>query len=196
MRVIDLTQYEAGPSATQILAWLGADVIKVEPPSGEPGRYLMTGSATRDSIIFVLFNQNKRSVTLDLATDADRQHLRDLLRGADVLAENFAPGTLARLGFPIDDLMRQQPELIVASVRGFAAGGPWSDFKSLDFVGQAVGGAMSVTGAPTARRYGSASPSPTAAAACTSPSAFSPRSFAAPGPGAAAVSRWRCRTRS
>ena len=69
VRVIDLTQYEAGPSATQILAWLGADVIKVEPPGGEPGRYLMSGSATRDSIIFVLFNQSKRSITLDLTTD-------------------------------------------------------------------------------------------------------------------------------
>lgn len=148
VRVIDLTQYEAGPSATQILAWLGADVIKVEPPGGEPGRYLIGGNAKRDSIVFVLFNQNKRSITLDLRTDADRQHLRDLLRGADVLAENFAPGTLARLGFPVDDLMRDQPGLIVASVRGFAAGGPWAEFKSLDFVGQAVGGAMSVTGFP------------------------------------------------
>lgn len=148
VRVIDLTQYEAGPSATQILAWLGADVIKIEPPGGEPGRYLMSGSASKDSIIFVLFNQSKRSVTLDLTKEADRQHLRELLRDADVLTENFAPGTLARLGFPIDDLVREQPSLIVASVRGFASGGPWSEFKSLDFVGQAVGGAMSVTGIP------------------------------------------------
>jgi formyl-CoA transferase len=148
VRVVDLTQYEAGPSATQILAWPGADVIKVEPPGGEPSRYLLGGDATRDSIVFVLFNQSKRSVVLDLTTDADRRHLRTLLQTADVLAENFAPGTLERLGLPIDTLLAELPQLIVASVRGYAPGGPWSGYKSLDFVGQAVGGAMSVTGAP------------------------------------------------
>jgi formyl-CoA transferase len=148
VRVIDLTQYEAGPSATQILAWLGADVIKVEPPGGEPSRHLLGGDATRDSIVFVLFNQSKRSVVLDLAQPHDRQRLRDLLRTADVLAENFSPGTLARLGLPVDDLLRELPRLIVASVRGYGPGGPWSAFRSLDFVAQAVGGAMSVTGFP------------------------------------------------
>jgi formyl-CoA transferase len=148
VRVIDLTQYEAGPSATQILAWLGADVIKVEPPGGEPARYLMGGDATRDSIVFVLFNQGKRSITLDLRTGEGRRDLRALLADADVMAENFAPGTLERLGLPIDELLRALPRLIVASVRGYAPGGPWSEFKSLDFVGQAVGGAMSVNGMP------------------------------------------------
>lgn len=148
IRVVDLTQYEAGPSATQILAWLGADVIKVEPPGGEPGRHLIGGDAERDSIVFVLFNQSKRSVVLDLATAADRARLRALARGADVLAENFAPGTLERLGLPLDELLREQPELIVASVRGYGPNGPWSPYKSLDFVAQAVGGAMSVNGDP------------------------------------------------
>jgi formyl-CoA transferase len=149
VRVVDLTQYEAGPSATQILAWLGADVIKIEPPGGEPSRYLLGGDATRDSIIFLLFNQSKRSVVLDLASDDGRRQLRALLRDADVLAENFAPGTLERLGLPpVDELMRELPALVVASIQGYARGGPWSSFKSLDFVGQAVGGAMSVTGQP------------------------------------------------
>src|SRR5262245_48520726 len=149
VRVVDLTQYEAGPSATQILAWLGADVIKIEPPGGEPARYLLGGDATRDSIIFLLFNQSKRSVVLDLTSDDGRRQLRELLRDADVLAENFAPGTLQRLGLPpVDDLLRELPALIVASIRGYAPGGPWSAYKSLDFVGQAVGGAMSVTGFP------------------------------------------------
>jgi len=96
----------------------------------------------------VLFNQNKRSITLDLGTDGDRRHLHELLRGADVLAENFSPGTLERLGLPIEALLRELPGLIVASVRGYGPGGPWSEFKSLDFVAQAVGGAMSVTGLP------------------------------------------------
>ena len=148
VRVVDLTQYEAGPSATQILAWLGADVIKVEPPVGEPSRHLLGADATRDSIVFVLFNQSKRSVALDLTTETDRRHLRELLHDADVLAENFSPGTLARLGLPIDALLRELPRLVVASVRGYGPGGPWSEFKSLDFVAQAVGGAISVTGLP------------------------------------------------
>ena len=148
IRVVDLTQYEAGPSATQILAWMGADVVKVEPPGGEPSRHLIGGDAERDSIVFVLFNQSKRSVVLDLATADGKEQLRALVRTADVLAENFAPNTLERLGLPIDDLLREQPELVVASVRGYGPGGPWSSYKSLDFVGQAVGGAMSVNGEP------------------------------------------------
>jgi len=148
VRVIDLTQYEAGPSATQILAWLGADVIKVEPPGGEPSRHLLGGDARRDSIVFVLFNQSKRSAVLNLRQPDGRAQLRALLRGADVLAENFAPGTLDRLGLPVATLLAEQPELIVASVRGYAPGGPWADYKSLDFVAQAVGGAMSVNGDP------------------------------------------------
>ena len=147
VRVVDMTQYEAGPSATQILAWLGAEVIKIEPPGGEPGRHLVGGDGTRDSIVFVLFNQSKRSVVLDLRRDDARQHLRELLRTADVLAENFAPNTLERLGLPIDALLGELPRLIVASVRGYGPAGPWSAYKSLDFVAQAVGGAMSVTGA-------------------------------------------------
>lgn len=148
VRVVDLTQYEAGPSATQILAWLGADVIKVEPPGGEPSRHLVGGDAERDSIVFVLFNQSKRSIVLDLTRAEDRAHLHDLLRSADVMAENFAPTTLERLGFGIDALLQAQPRLIVASVRGYGAGGRWSQYKSLDFVAQATGGAMSVTGLP------------------------------------------------
>ncbi len=148
VRIVDLTQYEAGPSATQILAWLGADVIKVEPPGGEPARHLVGGTAERDSIVFVLFNQSKRSVVLDLAQAEARARLRALVRTADVLAENFAPGTLERLGLPVDALLAEQPELIVASVRGYGPDGPWAGYKSLDFVAQATGGAMSVNGEP------------------------------------------------
>jgi formyl-CoA transferase len=146
IRVVDLTQYEAGPSATQILAWMGADVVKVEPPKGEPSRRLAGASKSRDSIAFALFNQSKRSVVLDLRETAGRESLRALLRRADVLTENFAPGTLARLGLPADQLRAELPRLIVASIRGYRAGGPWSGFKSLDLVAQAVGGAMSVNG--------------------------------------------------
>jgi formyl-CoA transferase len=146
VRVVDLTQYEAGPSATQILAWMGADVIKVEPPKGEPGRGLAGAGPGRDSIVFVLFNQSKRSVVLDLRHSAGREKLDRLLERADVLAENFAPGTLDRLGLDRERLRERFPRLIVASIRGYRPGGPWSAFKSLDLVAQAVGGAMSVTG--------------------------------------------------
>jgi formyl-CoA transferase len=148
IRVVDLTQYEAGPSATQVLAWLGADVIKVEPPKGDPSRYLAGGDGNRDSMVFLLFNQSKRSVVLDLTKEAERERLQTLLCSADVMAENFAPGTLGRLGLDVDRLRRDFPRLVVASIRGYAAGGPWSDYKSLDMVAQAVGGAISVTGEP------------------------------------------------
>jgi formyl-CoA transferase len=146
VRVVDLTQYEAGPTATLILAWLGADVIKVEPPKGEPGRHLAGATPERDSVFFTLFNQGKRSAVLDLGADAGRAALRALLRGADVLAENFAPQTLERFGLGLDALAREFPRLVLASVRGYASGGPWSSWKSLDFVAQAAGGAMSITG--------------------------------------------------
>jgi formyl-CoA transferase len=146
--VVDLTQFEAGPTATQALAWLGADVIKVEPPRGEPGRHLAGAAPGRTSAFFLFFNQSKRSVVLDLRKPADLDALHGLLERADVLAENFAPGTLDRLGLGAEDLLRRFPRLVVASVRGYARGGPWSDWKSLDMVAQATGGAISITGEP------------------------------------------------
>jgi formyl-CoA transferase len=146
VRIVDLTQYEAGPSATQILAWLGADVIKVEPPRGEPSRHLAGAGDGRDSVFFALYNQGKRSVVLDLARGEERARLDRLLADADVLAENFAPGTLERLGLGEARLRDDFPGLVVASIRGYRRGGPWSDYKSLDFVAQATGGAMSATG--------------------------------------------------
>ena len=146
VRIIDLTQWESGPSATQMLAWLGADVIKIEPPSGDPGRSLAGANSDRESIFFHLLNRNKSSLVLDLKQEADRDILFEMLAQADVLSENFAPGTLARLGLDVDELRARFPHLVIATVRGYAPGGPWEDFKSFDFVGQAVSGAISVTG--------------------------------------------------
>lgn len=148
IRILDLTQFEAGPSGTQILAWLGADVIKVEPPRGDPARTLAGATRERDAIFFLLYNQSKRSVVLDLTQARDRQRMEGLLRDADVLAENFAPGTLERLGLGAERLRREYPRLVVASIRGYRSGGRWSEFKSLDFVAQATSGAMSLTGEP------------------------------------------------
>ena len=148
IRVVDLTQFESGPAATQLLAWLGADVVKVEPPSGDPSRSLLGADRERDSILFSLLNQGKRSIVLDLKQDAEREVLFALLADADVLSENFAPGTLDRLGLGAASLRERFPRLIVASIRGYAPGGPWQDWKSFDFVAQAVAGAISVTGEP------------------------------------------------
>jgi formyl-CoA transferase len=146
VRVIDLTQFEAGPSGTQFLAWFGADVIKVEPPGGEIGRSLFERPEGRDSAFFLLFNQGKRSVVLDLATPEGRARLEGLLASADVFASNFAPGALERMGFAPERLRREHPRLVVATVRGYARGGPWADYKLMDMPAQAVGGAISVNG--------------------------------------------------
>jgi len=146
VRIVDLTQFESGPSATQMLAMLGADVLKVEPPKGDASRTLAGATAERDSLVYGLFNQNKRSIVLDLKSESGRDALLELLAPADVLAENFAPGALDRLGLEVGALRRRFPRLIVASIRGYARGGRWSSYKSLDFVAQAVGGAISVTG--------------------------------------------------
>jgi formyl-CoA transferase len=148
LRVVDLTQFESGPSATQLLAWLGADVVKVEPPGGDPSRSLLGADDQRESILFALLNQGKRSIVLDLKRDADRDVLFAMLADADVVSENFAPGTMARLGLDIDALRERFPRLVIATIRGYAPGGPWQDFRSFDFVAQAVAGAISVTGEP------------------------------------------------
>ena len=195
VRVVDLTQYEAGPSATQILAWLGADVIKVEPPGGEPGRHLAGATASATASSSCCSTRASAASCSTSSSAEDRAHLRALLRSADVLAENFAPDTLERFGLPLDELAREFPRLIVASVRGYASGGPWSDVQVARL--RRPGGRRRDERhrrARTVRRCAWGRPSPTAAPACTSRSASSPRSSAARAPDAAGGSRWRCRT--
>jgi formyl-CoA transferase len=149
IRVIDLTQFEAGTSATQALAWMGADVIKVEPPGrGEQGRAASAEVPGEDSYYFLMLNCNKRSVELNLRTDAGKEILHRLLERADVFVENFAPGAIERLGFAYEELHARYPRLIYAQVKGYGRGSPYERFLSFDSVGQAVGGAVSVTGNP------------------------------------------------
>ncbi len=149
IRIIDMTHNQAGPACTQILAWLGAEVIKMEEPKrGDVARVFLRDKEDSDSLFFLVLNTNKRSLTLNLKTDEGKELFRKLLKNADVLVENFAPGALARLGFGYDVLEALNPRLIYATIKGFGTYGPYSQYKSFEPIAQAMGGAMSVTGFP------------------------------------------------
>src|SRR5213082_4242693 len=152
VRVIDLTQFEAGTSCTEALAWLGADVIKVENPrGGDQGRGASTDTQGVDSHYFMLLNANKRSVTLNLGSPRGRQIFTDMLKKADVMIENFAPGAIERLGFGYDVVREINPRIIYAQVKGFGDDGPYKNYLAFDMIAQATGGAMSITGEPDGR---------------------------------------------
>lgn len=149
IRIIDMTHNQAGPACAQILAFLGADVIKLEEPKGgDVARRNMRDRQDSDSLFFLLFNANKRSLTLNLKTGRGKELFKEVIARSDVLLENFGPGALDRLGLGYDMLAQINPRLIYATIKGFGTYGPYRDFKSYEPIAQAMGGAMSITGFP------------------------------------------------
>jgi crotonobetainyl-CoA:carnitine CoA-transferase CaiB-like acyl-CoA transferase len=146
VRVLDLTQFEAGPSCTEVLAWLGAEVVKLEnPKSGDPGRQINNPDGA-DAHYFLQYNANKKSITVDLKAPRGLALAKDLAARADVFIENFAPGAIERLGLGPDVVRTLNPAIIYAQVKGFGTGSPFEKNLAFDMIAQACGGTMSVTG--------------------------------------------------
>src|SRR5436853_1138399 len=149
IRIIDMTHNQAGPACTQILGFLGADVIKLEEPKGgDIARTNMRDKTDSDSLFFLVLNANKKSLTLNLKTEEGKQLFRQVIAKSDVLVENFGPGALDRLGLGYEALAKVNPRLVYATIKGFGTYGPYSGFKSFEPIAQAMGGAMCVTGFP------------------------------------------------
>ncbi len=146
VRILDFTHVQSGPTCTQLLAWLGADVIKVERPGvGDITREQLRDVPGADSLYFTMLNGNKRSITIDSKNPQGKQVLEELIKVCDVLVENFAPGALDRMGLTWEHIQSLNPRMIVASVKGFGPG-PYEDCKVYENVAQCAGGAASTTG--------------------------------------------------
>ena len=146
IKIIDFTHVQAGPACTQLLAWFGADVIKVEKAGeGDATRGQLRDIPDVDSLYFTMLNHNKRSITLDTKNPKGKEVLIELIKQCDVLVENFAPGALDRMGFGWERIQQINPRMIMASVKGFGPG-PYEDCKVYENVAQCAGGAASTTG--------------------------------------------------
>src|SRR5580692_6604828 len=146
VRILDFTYVQSGPTCTQLLAWFGADVIKVERPGvGDITRGQLQDVPNVDSLYFTMLNHNKRSITLDTKNPKGKEVLTALIKSCDVLVENFGPGVLDRMGFPWEKIHSINPKMIVASIKGFGPG-PYEDCKVYENVAQCTGGAASTTG--------------------------------------------------
>src|SRR5499433_1164823 len=149
IKVVDFTQFEAGPSCTEALAWLGAEVVKIENPGlGDPGRRLRPGQPDDDPWYFHQFNANKKSITLNLKSPRGLEIVKELLKKADVTVENMAPGTMERLGLSYEEVKKLNPGIIYCQVKGFGEGSPYEKGLAFDMIAQAAGGPISVTGEP------------------------------------------------
>jgi formyl-CoA transferase len=147
IKVLDLTQWEAGSVCAQSLAFLGAEVIKIERPgNGDPARIASADSATEDSLYFLVLNSNKKAITIDLRKEKGVKLLRRLIQKCDVFLENFAPGTIERLGFGYEAVQAINPQIVYGSIRGFSDESPYREFRCFDAIAQSMGGAVAFTG--------------------------------------------------
>src|SRR5205085_10398156 len=149
VKVVDFTQFEAGTTCTEVLAWFGAEVVKIENPGrGDPGRRLRPGKPDDDPYYFYEFNVNKKSLAINLKAAPGLEYVGDLIRKADIVAENMAPGTIERLGLDYDSIRKINPRIIYCQIKGFASGSPHEAGLAFDMIAQAAGGPISVTGEP------------------------------------------------
>jgi formyl-CoA transferase len=146
VRILDFTHVQSGPTCTQLLAWLGADVIKVERPGiGDITRGQLRDVPNADSLYFTMLNHNKRSITIDTKHPKGKELLEGLIKLCDVMVENFGPGVVERMGFPWERVHALNPRMVMASVKGFGPG-PYEDCKVYENVAQCTGGSASTTG--------------------------------------------------
>jgi formyl-CoA transferase len=149
VKVVDFTQFEAGTTCTEVLAWFGAEVVKIENPGrGDPGRRLRPGKPDDDPWYFYQFNVNKKSLTVNLKSPKGLELVKDMIRKADIVAENMAPGTIERLGLDYDTVKQINPGIIYCQIKGFGTGSPHESGLAFDMIAQAAGGPISVTGEP------------------------------------------------
>ena len=148
VRILDMTHVQAGPTCSQLLAWMGADVIKFEPPQGDATRGQLRDVPNADSLYFTMLNCNKRSITVNMKSAEGKTVFVDLLKKCDIVMENFGPGVLDRFGFTWEKIREINPKIVMGSIKGFGSTGPYAEFKAYENVAQAMGGAMSTTGVP------------------------------------------------
>ena len=146
IRILDMTHVQAGPTSSQLMGFLGADVIKLESPVGDATRGQLRDIPEADSLYFTMLNCNKRSITVNLKNDKGKEIFTKLVETCDVLMENFGPGVLDRLGFGWETVHEINPRIVMASIKGFGSEGPYAAFKAYENVAQAMGGAMSTSG--------------------------------------------------
>jgi formyl-CoA transferase len=148
VRILDMTHVQAGPTCSQLFAWMGADVIKFENPQGDATRGQLRDVPNADSLYFTMLNCNKRSITVNMKSADGKAVFVDLLKKCDIIMENFGPGVLDRFGFTWEKIHEINPKIVMGSIKGFGSSGPYADFKAYENVAQAMGGAMSTTGVP------------------------------------------------
>jgi len=148
IRILDMTHVQAGPTASQLMGFLGADVIKLESPAGDATRKQLQDIPNVDSLYFTMLNCNKRSITVNLKNPRGKEVFTKLIETCDVMLENFGPGVLERLGFGWESVQKINPRIVMGSIKGFGSEGPYAAFKAYENVAQAMGGSMSTSGFP------------------------------------------------